>query len=177
MAIEERKYPGELASPQQIHELAEEYRKAAHQLLPLGRPGKPLTRAPFRLSAIHAIELYLTALLLHRGHNPNQIRKMHHDLSARTEHTMAAGLRLRAKTAKHLQSLSQNREYLVTRYGPEMSATASQINRLTATLEEVAVKVTVLIGVPHRLQPVNPAAAPEVQGRNSAASSSAAPAS
>ncbi|TGU42539.1 hypothetical protein EN795_35240, partial [bacterium M00.F.Ca.ET.152.01.1.1] len=121
MAIEEGKYPGQLASPQQIHELAEEYRKAAHQLLPLGRAGKPLTRAPFRLSAIHAIELYLTALLLHRGHNPNQIRKMHHDLSARTEHTTAAGLRLRAKTAKHLQSLSQNREYLVTRYGPEMS--------------------------------------------------------
>ncbi|TGV78509.1 hypothetical protein EN792_045415, partial [Mesorhizobium sp. M00.F.Ca.ET.149.01.1.1] len=87
MAIEEGKYPGQLASPQQIHELAEEYRKAAHQLLPLGRAGKPLTRAPFRLSAIHAIELYLTALLLHRGHNPNQIRKMHHDLSARTEHT------------------------------------------------------------------------------------------
>ncbi|WP_245478528.1 hypothetical protein [Mesorhizobium sp. M4B.F.Ca.ET.049.02.1.2] len=68
MAIEDGKYPGELASPQQIHELAEEYRKAAHQLLPLGRAGKPLTRAPFRLSAIHAIELYLTALLLHRTH-------------------------------------------------------------------------------------------------------------
>lgn len=81
VAIEEGKYPGELASPQQIHQLVEEYRKAAHQLLKLGRPGKPLTRAPFRLSAIHAIELYLTALLLHRGHNPNQIRKMHHDLS------------------------------------------------------------------------------------------------
>ncbi|RUW22188.1 hypothetical protein EOA38_31315, partial [Mesorhizobium sp. M1E.F.Ca.ET.041.01.1.1] len=79
MAIEERKYPGELASPQQVHELAEEYRKAANHLLQLGRPGKPLTRAPFRLAAIHAIELYLTALLLHSGHNPNQIRKMHHD--------------------------------------------------------------------------------------------------
>lgn len=175
VAIEEGKYPGELASPQQIHELAEEYRKAAHQLLPLGRAGKPLTRAPFRLSAIHAIELYLTALLLHRGHNPSQIRKMHHDLSARTEHTTAAGLRLRAKTAKHLQSLSQNREYLVTRYGPEMSATASQINRLTATLEEVAAKVTVLIAKSPRQQ-VNPVAAAEVQVLGSAASSSAAPA-
>ncbi|WP_292588986.1 hypothetical protein [Mesorhizobium sp.] len=177
MAIEEGKYPGELASPQQIHELAEEYRKAAHQLLPLGRPGKPLTRAPFRLSAIHAIELYLTALLLHCGHSPNQIRKMHHDLSARTEHTMAAGLRLRAKTARHLQSLSQNREYLITRYGPEMSATASQINRLTATLEEVAVKVTLLIGLSPSLRQANPTAAEEVQGRALAASLSAAPAS
>lgn len=147
MANEDLKYPGELASPHQIHELAEQYRKAATLLLQLGRPGKPLTRAPFRLSAIHAIELYLTALLLHRGHNPNQIRKMQHDLSARTEHALEAGLRLRAKTAQHLQSLSRNREYLVTRYGPELAATASQINRLTATLDEVAAKVTLLIGL------------------------------
>ncbi|MDX8437110.1 hypothetical protein RFN25_27155 [Mesorhizobium abyssinicae] len=177
MATEELKYPGELASPQQIHELAEEYRKAAHHLLPLGRAGKPLTRAPFRLSAIHAIELYLTALLLHRGHNPNQIRKMQHDLSARTEHTTAAGLRLRAKTAKHLQSLSQNREYLVTRYGPEMSATASQISRLTATLEEVAVKVTLLIGLSPSQRQASPTSAKKVQVRDLATSLSASPAS
>ncbi|UCI21342.1 hypothetical protein FJ970_10445 [Mesorhizobium sp. B2-1-8] len=51
---------------------------------------------------------------------------MQHDLSARTEHVLEAGLRLRAKTAKHRQSLSQNQEYLVTRYGPELAATASQ---------------------------------------------------
>jgi hypothetical protein len=38
-----------------------------------------------------------------------------------------------------------NREYLVTRYGPEMTSTASQINRLTATLEEVAIKVTKVV--------------------------------
>ncbi|MER9545693.1 hypothetical protein NKI72_27205 [Mesorhizobium sp. M0437] len=158
MEIEERKYPGELASPLQVHELAEEYRKAATMLLRLGRPGKPLTRAPFRLSAIHAIELYLTALLLHRGRSPNQIRKMQHDLSARTELALEAGLRLRAKTAQHLHSLSQNREYLVTRYGPELAATASQINRLTATLDEVAAKVTILIGLSSIMpQPVGPA--------------------
>ncbi|MGX8011381.1 hypothetical protein ACVDG8_021655 [Mesorhizobium sp. ORM8.1] len=174
MEIEERKYPGELASPQQVYELAEEYRKAANLLLQLGRPGKPLTRAPFRLSAIQAIELYLTALLLHRGHNPNQIRKMQHDLSGRTKYAMEAGLHLRAKTSKHLESLSQNREYLITRYGPELAATASQINRLTATLEEVAVKVTALIGLYPRLQLVDPAAAREVQGQDSATSLSAA---
>ncbi|AMX99011.1 hypothetical protein AB0V83_31430 [Mesorhizobium ciceri] len=153
MAMTKRKYPGELASAQQIHELAEEYRKAAALLVPLGRSGKPLSRAPFRLSAIHAIELYLTALLLHRGHEPDQIRKMHHDLAARAKHTVEAGLRLRAKTANHLQSLSQNREYLIIRYGPEMAATASQINRLTATLEEVAVKVTLLIASSSRTDP------------------------
>ncbi|ESY35261.1 hypothetical protein X747_28780 [Mesorhizobium sp. LNJC384A00] len=159
MAMTENKYPGELASPHQIHALAEEYRKGAHLLLPLGRPGKPLTRAPFRLSAIHAIELYLTALLLHRGHDPNQIRKMHHDLAARAKHTVEAGLRLRAKTANHLQSLSQNREYLITRYGPELAATVSQITRLTATLEEVAAKVTLLIAPSSKTAPLPNASA------------------
>jgi hypothetical protein len=175
MAIEERRYPGELASPQQVQELAEEYRKAAKHLLQLGRPGKPLTRAPFRLAAIHAIELYLTALLLHRGHNAGDIRKMQHDLAERTDHAQRAGLRLRAKTARHLQSLSQNREYLVTRYGPELAATASQINRLTATLEEVAVKVTTLIALsPSALHAAGQAAGGEVQDWDSAASLSAA---
>lgn len=153
MTVEERQYPGELASPQQIHALAEEYRRAATLLLQLGRPGKPLTRAPFRLSAIHAIELYLTALLLHCGYGPNQIRKMQHELWMRTERALDAGLRLRAKTTAHLQSLSQNREYLVTRYGPELAATASQVNRLTATLDEVAAKVNILISRPQTALP------------------------
>ena len=151
MTAEEQIYPGALASPQQLHELADEYRKAANLLLQLGRPGKPLTRAPFRLSAIHAIELYLTALLLHRGHGSNQIRKMQHDLSARTQYAIDAGLVLRTKTIRHLQSLSQGREYLVTRYGPELAATVSQINRLTATLDEVAAKVTILISQPPKM--------------------------
>ncbi|MGX5830100.1 hypothetical protein [Mesorhizobium sp. 43Arga] len=166
MTLDERKYPGELASPQQVHALAEEYRRAASLLLQLGRPGKPLTRAPFRMAAIHAIELYLTALLLHFGLNPNQIRKMQHDLSSRAEHAMEARLSLRTKTAKHLQSLSQNREYLVTRYGPELAATASQINRLTATLDEVATKVTALTTLPPRRPKQSHPATDELQGQN-----------
>ena len=136
------KYPGELATPRQVYDLAEEYRRGAKALLQLGRPGKPLTRAPFRLTAIHAIELYLNAALLQRGHAPNQIRKLRHDLGTRAE---LADLRLRKLTMGHLQSLSLSQEYLVTRYGPELAATTSQINRLTATLDEVAKKVAPLI--------------------------------
>jgi hypothetical protein len=141
-------YPGELASPRQVYELAEEYRKAAHHVLLLGRPRKPLTRAPFRLSAIHAIELYLSALLLQRGCAPEQIRGMQHDLMARAKLAVMEGLRLRKRTIDHLQSLSQNREYLVIRYAPELVGTTSQINQLTATLDEVAKKVEVLISNP-----------------------------
>ena len=55
------------------------------------------------------------------------------------------GLSLRKRTAAHLAAIEGSREYLVTRYGPEMSGTSSQINRLTASLEEVAAKVTEII--------------------------------
>lgn len=151
MAMAGVKYPGDLATPRQVFDLAEEYRKASHALLQLGRPGKPLTRAPFRLTAVHAIELYLNALLLQRGHAPNQIRGLQHDLWARAELATAAGLLLRKRTAAHLRSLSRSREYLVTRYGPEMVATVSQTNRLTATLDEVAKKVAaMMLGVAPR---------------------------
>ena len=124
--------------------LAEEYRKAAQLLLKHGRSGAPLTWAPCRLSAIHAIELFLSALLLHQGHKASAIRAMQHDLSKRAEQTVAS-LQLRKRTAHHLSAMVGNREYLVTRYSPEMPATISQINRLTATLDEVAKKVTAII--------------------------------
>ena len=138
-------YPGELATPQQIRRLADEYRQAAELLLSTGRRGDPLSRAPFRLAAIHAIELYLNALLLHRGHDPSAVRGLQHNLAVRTDRALAAGLRLRQRTAAHLKSMAANREYLVTRYGPEMTGTASQLNRLAATLSEVARKVAAII--------------------------------
>jgi hypothetical protein len=125
-----------------VQALADEYRKASQVLLALGRRGAPLTRAPFRLTAIHAVELYLNAFLLRRGHAPGQIRGLQHDLWARAELALAGGLSLRKRTAEHLRSLSAGREYLSSRYGPELAATMSQINRLVATLEEVANKVT-----------------------------------
>ncbi len=143
-----KQYPGELASPRQLYELAEEYRKAAHFLLQLRQSRKPLTSAPFRLSAIQAIELYLNALLLQHGYLPGQLRGLQHDLWARTEFAISKGLRLRIRTVDHLQLLSQSREYLVTRYSPELVATASQINRLTATLEEVAEKISAQLSKP-----------------------------
>jgi hypothetical protein len=70
---------------------------------------------------------------------------MQHDLAQRAEWARLCGLQLRKRTAAHLSAMMGNREYLVTRYGPEMTSTASQINRLTATLEEVANKVTAIV--------------------------------
>jgi len=147
-AADRRAYPGELAAPHVVRRLADEYRGAAHLLLPSGRRGDPLSRAPYRFAAIHAIELYLNAFLLKQSIEPSVVRRMQHDLSARTTLAIDSGLRLRKRTEAHLHDMTGNREYLVTRYGPELTATMSQINRLTATLDEVAKKVTAAVPNP-----------------------------
>ena len=148
MSAETKKvYPGELATPYQIQMLAHEYRNAAIHLAALGRPREPLSRAPFRLAAIHAIELYLNAFLLKRGHPASEIRSLQHNLAERVKLAASYGLQLRAKTAQHINDWGENREYLVTRYGPEMTDSASKLNRLTATMEEVCNKVSKLMWV------------------------------
>lgn len=139
-------YPGGSVTIKQIHSLAEEYRRAAQHLLQQRRRGEPLSLAPCRLSAIHAIELYLSVFLLHSGHESHRVRGMQHDLATRARLAIEKGLQLRKRTAEHLVAMASNREYLTTRYAPEMTSTMSQINRLIATLDEVARKVTVTIG-------------------------------
>lgn len=140
-------YPGELATPAQLLQLAAEYQKAAEVLLPLGRRQQPLSRAPFRLTAIHAIELYLNAFLLYCQHSPTTLRGLQHDFDTRTNMATASGLVLRSRTVAHLRSMDINREYLVSRYGPELASTSSQINRLMATLIEVSTKVTAKMSI------------------------------
>ena len=139
-------YPGDAASVEQMLLLANEYKESAQLLLPRGRHGVPQSRAPYRLVAIHAIELYLNALLLHAGTTPSAIRGLQHNLALRTDKAIERGLGLRARTAAHLRALTASREYLVSRYDAEMTSTSSQINRLTATLEEVAKKVRKFVG-------------------------------
>ena len=148
-------YPGELATPEQVFLLAEQYRSAAVRLLEQGKPRRPLSRAPFRLVAIHAIELHLNAFLLHCGKPASDLRGLQHNLQSRLDLAEACGLKLRLKTRQHVVTLVDTREYLVTRYGPELASNVSQINRLTATLEEVAKKVAVLMARPAKPVPVN----------------------
>ena len=62
---------------------------------------------------------------------------MHHDLTERATFAKENGLKLRERTAKHLTAMTENREYVVTRYEPAMNA-ISQINEITATLKDVA---------------------------------------
>jgi hypothetical protein len=148
MSVEGQKfYPGEAATAQQVVQLANEYRRSADALRQTGRRRQPISLAPYRFVALHAIELYLNAALLAAGHPSAKLRAMQHDLASRTQFAPIAKLNLRTRTLKHLQTLSEAREYLVTRYDPAMSA-ASQLNRLAATLNEVAEKVTASVDPP-----------------------------
>lgn len=138
-------YPGSLASPREVLRLAAEYHEAAQLLAKRGRKGQPISRAPYRLTAIHAVELYLNAFLLHSGLEHGRVRGLQHDLAARTDLSLKHGLQLRKRTATHLRTMAAAREYLVSRYGPELSSSLSQLNRLSATLAEVAGKVEPII--------------------------------
>lgn len=131
-------YPGDTASVHDILELAGHYRTAALMLGERTPRGKALSHIPRRFLALHSIELYLNAFLLAKGLEPKTIRGLQHDIGERSSRAIGAGLILRKRTARHLETLSSNREYLVTRYGPEMTTTLSQVNRVMATLEELS---------------------------------------
>lgn len=134
-------YPGEISQPLEILALAEEYRQAATALRGLLKAKQPLSTAPFRLCAIQAIELFLSSFLLQSGMKPSEIRALQHDMQRRAELARSNGLVLRKKTADHLETLANNREYLISRYEPALVTSVSEINRLIATMEEVANKV------------------------------------
>ena len=136
--VTEIPYPGSTAEAPEILDLACAYHRAATALYETASKSVPLSRAPVRMCAIHAIELYVNAFLRHEGVSPREIRGRLHNLS---DLRLVSTLRLRVKTAQHLETLFEKREYLISRYGPELTSEHSQLNRLTATLEEVAAKV------------------------------------
>lgn len=140
-------YPGSTSSAQEIRALAGVFHESARQLLTSQKQLSPSTLdlAPFRLCALHAIELYLNAFLLAKGYKHEEIRAMQHNVAERAALAAEQGFVLRRKTAAHLQDLVENREYLVTRYDTHRLRTLSQLNRLTATLDEIAQKASARI--------------------------------
>lgn len=138
-------YPGHTAKPREILALAEKYAEAAGRLRDLCRKGKPISQAPFRLAAIHAVELYLNAVLLAHGTCAEQIRGLQHDLSRRLAGAKDAGLKLDTRTANHIGKLSEAQEYLKARYAPNQIAGLSQLNRLDRTLEVVREQALALV--------------------------------
>ena len=138
-------YPGSKATVEELVQLAEVYRDASQVLLQTAKKGGRLSYAPARLCAIHAIELYLNAFLRFSGTSPEQIRARVHNLA---DANFVEALRLRKKTSIHLIDLTERREYLITRYAPELTSQLTELNRLTATLHEVRAKLVSLPGFP-----------------------------
>lgn len=133
-------YPGTCASLAQMLDLAQAYLAAAYKLMDHDT-GNPLQSAPMRLVSIQAVELYLNAYLLSSGESAATIRTLQHDLGKRSELAIKAGLVLRKRTEAHLLGLSSAREYLTSRYGPELAGSWSQLNALFATVKEISEKV------------------------------------
>lgn len=107
-------YPGGTPRPLDVLALADEYRRAASALLPIGRQRPPLSRAPFCLLAVHAIELCLNAHLLATGHSPIAVRRLQHDLALKAQCAVGAKRVLKRRTLGHLARLSERRECLTT---------------------------------------------------------------
>lgn len=128
-------YPGESATGEDILRLANAYREAA-----LALSKETSVRRPYYLLAIHAIELYLNALLRHEGRESSWVRGMHHDLTTRVQLAVEIGLQLRDDTKLHLATMHAKREYLIARYGPE-TPLVSKPEQLERILNEVAKKV------------------------------------
>jgi len=127
------------------HEMVFVYRAGSEAHLnnvELGRHGRHRTNvwdyAPARMCAIHAIELFLNAFLRHEGISHGQIRGRMHNLA---DPSFVTTLKLRKKTAQHLRDMSEKREYLISRYAPEMASQHTEVNRLMATSEEIMQKV------------------------------------
>ncbi|MBB3571569.1 hypothetical protein [Rhizobium sp. BK491] len=131
-------YTGKAADVRGILNLAARYRDAANTL---GEGSSKPNHLPQRLLAFHAMELYLNAFLLAKGVGPTTIHGFRHDLGEQARIATETGLVLRKRTAAHLATLSSSREILVVSYGPETTATLSQMNRVMATLDEVSLKV------------------------------------
>ena len=131
-------YPGSNANPLEVLDLANAYSRASKLLFRKGQKQIALSIAPARMCAIHAIELYLNAFLRHEGVAPEDIRGRLHDLA---EPTFVDKLKLRKKTAQHLEAMTAKREYLISRYAPERTSEHTELTRLTATLAEVMAKV------------------------------------
>lgn len=146
-------YPGEAASVYDIFDLAGHYRAAAALLEEHAPRGRQISHVPRRFLALHSIELYLNAFLLAKGHDHKAVRSLRHDIGESSRLAIDAGLILRKRTARHLETLSENREYLVTRYGPEMTPTLSQANRVMATLDELSQKVGRIVEGPATRRP------------------------
>jgi len=76
---------------------------------------------------------------------PGHVRARLHNLA---DERFVEELKLRKKTAEHLRAMTERREYLISRYAPELTSQHTELNRLQATLEEVRKKTAAKLADP-----------------------------
>lgn len=135
--IQDEPYPGSQACASELLHLAEVYHQAAIELFENADRRTAISYAPARLCSLQSIELCLNAFLRHSGASCGEIRARRHGL---VDETFIQTLRLKKKTAAHLETLTEQREYLLTRYAPDLVSEQSALTRLRATLNEVMQK-------------------------------------
>ena len=137
-------YPGADARADEVIRLANHYRGAANDLLRLVEEKGARRIAPCRLCAVHAIELYLNAFLLKLGIPQADPRQRPRPRRAR-----GAGQRRRSRApaadGDPPGDDDASPRASVLRYDPGMAEVAP-LNRLWATLDEIARKVTSAVG-------------------------------
>ena len=139
-------YPGADARAEEVIRLANHYRGAANDLLRLVEEKGARRVAPCRLCAVHAIELYLNAFLLKLGHPPERHPRQ------RPRPRRAGGARQRRRSRAPAADGDPPGDddamaasiscCATTRAWPRLAP----LNRLWATLDEIARKVTSAVG-------------------------------
>lgn len=143
-------YPGSDTDPADLLVLADQYGFAFRKLQETKMPEGKLVGAPARLLGVHAIELYLNVCLRLDKLRPEEVRRFGHNLAAKADHPSVQSLALRQKTRLHLARLTDTREYLLVRYAPDRKKEFSEMTRLTATLADLAKKVSVRLDAVRR---------------------------
>jgi hypothetical protein len=137
--------PGDGMDAMSTLALAEEFAQASMSLRKFCRKGCLNSHAPFRFAALHAIELYLAAYLRFHGLDNSELRSTGHRLCDKLKCATNYGLSLGKKTQEHIAELTNKQEYLVVRYDSTLLPRLTQINRLEATRDELAAKVTQIV--------------------------------
>jgi HEPN domain-containing protein len=131
-------YPGDHIDGVALLGMAKSYHEAADRLRAALTPCKNGDYAPWRLLALHAIELYLSAAMLRHDHDMAVVRSSSHDLEKKLNLLLKDGMRFSEKTCHVLRLVSQDRHYVRARYAPDMVKEMMPITRLNAALSDVA---------------------------------------
>jgi len=120
--------------------LANEYAKCANALNGLRKQNRRLQSAPHRFAALHAIDLYLNACLIHLGKGLKHTKSLQHNFYVKFELLELEGFVLKQRFKTYLKLLTDSGEYTQTRYSFHTVSDELSIPQLQALLREIAKK-------------------------------------